>query len=563
MSALVTTSRRLSRLRADLNRLRHRRAALRLGIAASAIGLVIIGAIVTAFLADCGLNLSPLQRGCALIGIVCVSGWTVSRIVRRWVGVHENVIDVALMVERRHGLDRDLVAALQFQSDDAARWGSPRLEQAVVDEAEKRSDEIDALAGFSWKPLPGRFVLLATAAAAIAFAAVRYPAHSSAFMRRLVLADVPYPTRTQIESLSINGQRVALDETAPLRAPAGQPLVFSATWAGATPRTGIVRLTGDSGATTDVALQVTDDSTAYAGALESIAEPLTFTLRLGDDETRPRRIETVPLPVVSLDILPTPPKYARNNAPAAPPSGVRTAFVLQGSSIALRVQSGNKPLQRVEAILTSEDATDRQTISLKPAADRMAWTLEPVSTAPFADVQEPLSFAINVIDDDGLSPDEPLTGSIRLRQDRAPRVSASAVVRRVLPAGRPELAYRASDDFGIKSVKARLTIRHEDGSETEHFMPLPIEQSAIAEVMGSHPLDLASLQLRKGDRAIVTVIAEDVRGERAGQITSSEPITFDVTDREGLLSGLLESDEEGAERLDAIIERELGIGAQQ
>lgn len=536
---------------------------MRIGTAVATFGLIVAGAIVTAFLADYGLNLTPLQRGCALVGIAVVAGWGASRAARHWLGVRENTIDLALLVERRYGLDRDLVAALQFQSDAAAAWGSPWLEQAVMDDAEERSHQLDPLAGFSWKPLPARVTCLALSTALIAMVAASFPAHSSAFVRRLTLADVPYPTLTQIVSLLINGQSVDLAETTPLRAPAGQPLVFHATWAGEKPHSGTVVLKGDSGAATEIGLQASDDSKSYAGSLASITEPLTFTLRLGDDETRPRRIETVLLPVVALDLVPTPPAYARENAPAAPPAGVRTAFVLPGSSVSLRVRSGNKPLERVEVILEPSGESSPSTIPLKSSADRRIWRLEQPSKTPFADVQKPLAFSIKVVDQDGLSPTESLTGSLRLRQDRAPRVAASAVVRRVLPTGRPELAYRASDDFGIKELKAKLTVRHQDGTETEHGMPLSAEPSETAELSGRQPLDLSSLQLVKGDQVIVTVTAEDVRGRQAGEVASSEPITLEVTDREGLLSGLLESDEEGADRLDAIIRRQLGIGAQR
>jgi hypothetical protein len=563
MPALATNSRPLSRLRADLNRLRQRRAVVRIGVAVANVLLIFAIAVVIAFLADYGLNLSPLQRGFVLAGILLAAVWASSRTLQSWLGVHEDATDLALLVERRHGLDRDLVAALQFQTTDAVSWGSPRLEEAVIDDADDRSRSIDPLAGFSWKPLPGRALLVAFSVAAIAMAAASFPAHTSAFLRRLALADVPYPTRTRIESLSINGRDVDLRDSAPLRAPAGRPLVFNATWSGETPRVGSVQLVGDSGATTEIKLQASNDPRAYAGSLESISEPVTFTLHLGDDETRPRRIETVPLPIVSLDIVPTPPAYARSNAPAAPPAGARTAFALQGSSIALRVRSENKPLQRVEVAITADGKADTISIPLKASEDRKTWTLPPSADSHFADVRAPVSFTVKVVDDDGLSPVEPLSGAIRLRQDRAPRVIASAVVRRVLPTGRPHVAYRASDDFGIKELNAKLIVQHQDGTEQEHVVPLPFADSGKLEAEGRHALDLSAFQLAKGDKVTVTVTAEDVRGQEQGEIASSEPIVLEVTDREGLLAELLESDEEGADRLDAIIRRELGIGAQR
>jgi hypothetical protein len=272
---------------------------------------------------------------------------------------------------------------------------------------------------------------------------------------------------------------------------------------------------------------------------------------------------TVPLPVVSLDILPTPPDYARGNAPSAPPAGVRTAFVLQGSNVVLHVRSANKPLQSVEVVITRDGKAESSSIPLEPAADRKKWTLPSSPKSPFANIQEPTTFAIHIVDDDGLSPAERLSGSIRLRQDRAPRVAASAVVRRVVPTGRPAISYRVSDDFGIEKLNAKLIVRHLDGTEAEHLVPLPLQENVKTEAAGQYPLDLSAFELTKGDQVVVTVTAEDIRGALAGEIASSEPITLEVTDREGLLSGLLESDEEGAERLDAIIRRELGIGAQR
>ncbi|MBC8076020.1 MAG: hypothetical protein H7Y32_08100, partial [Chloroflexales bacterium] len=42
-------------------------------------------------------------------------------------------LDIALMVERQQKIDSDLVAAIQFESPEAKRWGSTQLEGAVID----------------------------------------------------------------------------------------------------------------------------------------------------------------------------------------------------------------------------------------------------------------------------------------------------------------------------------------------------------------------------------------------------------------------------------------------
>jgi hypothetical protein len=40
----------------------------------------------------------------------------------------------------------------------------------------------------------------------------------------------------------------------------------------------------------------------------------------------------------------------------------------------------------------------------------------------------------------------------------------------------------------------------------------------------------------------------------------SEPLLLDVTDERGVLAGMVESDERLARQLDAVIERQVGIG---
>jgi len=67
--------------------------------------------------------------------------------------------------------------------------------------------------------------------------------------------------------------------------------------------------------------------------------------------------------------------------------------------------------------------------------------------------------------------------------------------------------------------------------------------------------------LVKSEELKVTFVAYDYRGEELeSQRSFSEPVIFQVTDRQGILSGLLETDQESAKQLDAIIRRELGIG---
>ena len=77
---------------------------------------------------------------------------------------------------------------------------------------------------------------------------------------------------------------------------------------------------------------------------------------------------------------------------------------------------------------------------------------------------------------------------------------------------------------------------------------------------GEYHLDLEKYKLVKGDELKVMFIAWDYRGSLEPQKSFSEPLILSVTDQQGILSGLLQTDEESAKQLDAIIRRELGIG---
>ena len=76
-------------------------------------------------------------------------------------------------------------------------------------------------------------------------------------------------------------------------------------------------------------------------------------------------------------------------------------------------------------------------------------------------------------------------------------------------------------------------------------------------------MDLSPLELRKGDQVKITVRAVDFRGRREGKSALSEPFVFQVTDEEGVLAAMTETDRQSAERLDIMIQRQLGIGESQ
>ena len=68
------------------------------------------------------------------------------------------------------------------------------------------------------------------------------------------------------------------------------------------------------------------------------------------------------------------------------------------------------------------------------------------------------------------------------------------------------------------------------------------------------------MKLHKGDELQLTLEVRDARGDRPGHTVYAEPGVLHVTDERGVLSAINETDERTARQMDAIIEREWGVG---
>jgi hypothetical protein len=137
------------------------------------------------------------------------------------------------------------------------------------------------------------------------------------------------------------------------------------------------------------------------------------------------------------------------------------------------------------------------------------------------------------------------------------------ISRKVLPTAKPRISYGASDDYGIARVRVLRQLVRADGTMeefSEEVETVPPEQQPRPVLKGQYRLDLKSLNLAKGDQLKITLEALDYRGTLEGKSALSEPLVLEVTDVQGFLAGMVETDEQSARRLDAIIQRQLGIG---
>ncbi|MGE0605634.1 MAG: DUF4175 family protein [Pirellulales bacterium] len=547
---------KLSLLRSRLGDLRRRRLRMRWGMAASGLTAAVLGILAAVLLVDWSFEPGRPQRLVTLLLVVAAVVWAYRRFARPWLGQQESDLDMALLVEREQHIDSDLVAALQFESPAGRDFGSPALKAAVVDYVADFGNDLRVDQGFDRRPLLRRAGWAAAGLAAVGLFAACWPGHAAAFLNRLLLGRAHYPTQTKIQAIHVAGQ-LLLADTDDIRGPVGQPLNFAISAAGELPEHGRIdlRTAADGLETTIDLLPAADNPSEYRAALPRLVDGVAFQIYLGDAWTDPRSVTAIPLPIVNVSLVGTPPDYAAAAA-SEKSDGYRQFSVLEGSRVDLQAACANKPLRQATVEIGDES------IPLIAADDtRRTWRL-PAGDTPFSNISGPLSYRIQVQDEDGLRLDQPITGFIRIKADRPPRVQAEIVTRRVLPTARPRLAYEASDDYGVAQLKVRRQVLRGGGNSQmeEDSVEVALPGQAQAKARGSFALDLASLKLAKGDQVKITLEATDYRGAAPGRTAYSEALLLDVTDQRGVLAGMVEADERAARQIDTVIQRQMGIG---
>ncbi|MDX1946365.1 MAG: hypothetical protein SFU86_13270 [Pirellulaceae bacterium] len=662
---------KLATLRSQLAGLRRARSAVRSATAWSSLATALLWALVGIFVLDLLFELAVPQRVIVILLALAAVVWAGWRFTRPLLGHRETDIDMALLVERQQKLDSDLVAALQFESPEAPRWGSVQLEGAVIDYVSAVGRGINVFEGFSRVQITRRAALLGGTLLTLVVLAAIFPGHAAAFFNRLLLGGRHYPTATVIEQMVVNRWPVLIAAehgSRPLAAKGaqGRPVTFLVFTRGSLPATGKVSLAGigsrakttlelkpltladrlarlktaheqiaEAGRNEEVdisspwrdematllrfdapdaarlilavrergglsrpagSLSETiaawpgdrEQSALYSAELGRLIEPVDFKITLGDAWTDPARLAMIPLPIVEPRFTPVPPKYAVRGTEQFDASG-RQLSVLEGTTIRLDLEVMNgKPLQSAWLIAKQNEAARRFDLQ---SADQggLVWKL-PDHDSPLAGIREEVRYEMQVIDQDGLSLETPLRGTIRIRPDRPPTGSAEVVHKVVLPSAEPVVEYRATDDYGIAKLSFIAEIERYDPTrgtgesadlgtgivaaaqavpmEIHRYNVLPAGQVASGSrlpLAGKYGLALSPLKLNKGDRVKLTLEVTDYRGENAqgepvGSSYQSDGLVLEISDESGVLAAISEADERSEQRLTDIIKRQLGIG---
>jgi hypothetical protein len=559
---------KLGILRSQLHRLQRKRAFVRWGSAACALSMILLWSLATAFLGDWSFHLAREWRMAVLAGWIAIGLLALKSIIWPLLFMRETIEDMALIVETRNKIDSDLVAALQFENPPASTWGSKRLADAVVDYVAEFSPSLNVFEGFSYRPLPKRAMGLLATLAIIGGIVFAFPEHASAFWNRFLLGKGHYPTKTQIESIMVSEQEVPVFADRPIdpvRIPYGQPIKFEVKCSGIVPEAGSASLSGihnDSSNRVDLS-RVSGQSDKFVGEMTHLTDSFKVRFAFGDAISDPVEVVIVPLPLVDVAWEVIPPAYASTSLkPGEFEAGARQFSVLEGASAKLKLTCSNKPLRSVQ--LTSSDITYDLVASTTDPGRQAIWSLPP--DTPFDSIREGLKYEIQVIDRDNLSLENPITGQVRLKPDRSPRIVASAVTRQVLPTAQPKLDFVAGDDFGVARIVAVINISREDGQMSRHEVVAKVvseSEQPVTIVRGQIAIPLSKFELVKGDEVKVGLEVTDWRGAAEGQKGYGEPTTLTVTDLNGIFAQTGEEDKKSAKQLDEILRRELGIGGEK
>ena len=599
-------STKLATLRSVLDSLRRRRATVRLATAFSGFFAAAIWTLIGCFLLDWSFKMELAPRFVLIvIGLyVLVRAWR--RYAGPLLGHSETLLQTALLVEKTKEIDSDLIAALEFENPEAEEWGSAELQEEVKDAVAELSKSLDVTEGFSTGPLGRRgtaFVLSTCLVGALCFL---FPGFGSAFLNRMLFGKAHYPTNTTIEAVLVirpevknpetggvifAEQKADVMETGTYRSPVGEPLVFRIRCSqkndGKLPEGGALTFTGTSSSSKNLVAEKNKAGNLtglYTARLSQLLGDLEFKVEVGDAYSERFTIERIDRPVIEVELAAKAPSYVGDNSPDTDTynecklfldekgekekgisceSGILQVEVQEGGEIKLALASRKKDLKTV-VLRIGEEKFELKDSGKKSKNKRPIWVLKDKVT-PFKVVRKRLKYSIEVTDKDDLQPELEYAGLIQIRADKPPRVQASLVSRYVLPEAAPMIDFIARDDYGIGKVQVHVEVsRQQQEPEKVDSLTVPAEadeEKDKSRFRGSHACDLKKYDLKKDDIVRLIVEVTDDRGaELEGESSRSEALSMRVTDRSGLLNAITELDKNSVRQLDAIIEKELGIG---
>ena len=315
----------LTDIRRQLASLRRARRRRRWCCGSSILVTTLLWTLLAVFVIDVLFELDTIQRLTVMLIGSATLLWAIYRYALPFFGVRETEVDLALLTQRHHHIDTDLVAAIEFTSPEAASWGSVALREAVIQDMVARGRHLDmSRAVDRYEPMR-KLELLALTAAVVGCGIVLAPAHFSIFLQRLCLGHEHYPSRTVISHIELNHMTVLGpgDGATPHLARCAErgPVEFRVHCAHHPPTAGELLIwPADGGDQRRVPLarsptertntESASDTVLFVGRLPLLLDSLQYQVYLGDAWTNPATINMIALPQVELRMAIQPPRYS-------------------------------------------------------------------------------------------------------------------------------------------------------------------------------------------------------------------------------------------------------------
>ncbi len=503
-------------------------AARRLSILAAIASVV---ALVIAMLAAEGLldalaRFPALLRMAMLVGMIALITLNVRKVLLPALRWRVRPVDIALRIERaRPELRGRLASALEFELSGTAHT-SPLAARAVSDLVE-RARGVDLGTIIRRRP-----ALLRVAAALLAITGVMLCAwsdpHSTSIALRRALTPwsaAVWPARTNVESL-LRADSVAAR---------GRPLPLRARLTKGDVENERVRAEyrlhngGVEGAWMEVVLARqpdgnferlvdTDGDAIEVRFLSSDATTETMRVQLIEPPSITRAVASIKPPLYAERVISTRSEDLGNGRDGR--ATVRDA-VLAGSRVTLDLQLNRaiRPRPSYQPLVftattdgigdglsgTTERVLEQPTLLIDPT-DASRWTISLTA-------REPVRVAVELIDADGITQDEPIVFAFDVSLDRAPSATISQPEQdeSVVVDATIALRSEARDDFELRSAGVEIATRIGTASmDSLVFEEAAVVNTGATEAFVESNLELARLRLSPGDSVMLRAFAEDL-----------------------------------------------------
>lgn len=485
------------------------------GLAALCGSFVILAAL--SLLVDRYFRMDGTQRALSLLlglGVLGFLGWR--RLVRplmRPLGDDA----LGLIVEARHRELRErLISALEFARlrDPEAIGSSAPLVQAAIAEGVRAAEGIDFADTLDRRGRTRNVGLLALAGAVVAAACVAFPSTVSLwFARNVLLLNRPWPQSTHLTILGAEGGELVC--------PRGDDLTVQvrAERSGVVPSVVMIRFRLAGGASGSEPMVVMGENT-FSTTFRNVLEPFRFYVWGGDAETPWCQVRLVERPVVeSLTLICTPPSYV-GKGPHPLPSDVGSYPILLGSVLEVR-GTASKPLRSAELVFGKA-----KPIPMRPpeGSESSSGGFREFCATLAGSALQSTTYAIELVDSDGLASRQPARFSLKVVPDQKPIVRArlEGIGDMIVPRAVVPVHAKISDDYAVVSAELVATASSESTKEpATHRAPFGDRKDAYGQrqVTLSHRLEVQPLNLLPGTHLALHVEAKDndtVSGPKVG-----------------------------------------------